>query len=362
MNTSHSPLQIPPYYCPIPPLRHPDSAAFDEKSVKFLSDFGLHGGSEQLARLSAGMGGVAGYIAPRGGPDGVQLVSDLAAWAIAIDDVIDEGPLGTRPGELVQVMARLQRTIEAPELPVHDDPFASALRDVRLRMDSLATPFQVALWAEAMRGYFYAEAQKACNLTCGLIPALSDFVVFRLYSAASLSFPRLVHIAEGIPLTPAAWADRRIPALTEMAASVGIWQNDIFSYAKDSHRSGDGHNLIDVLRNERGCSTDQALVEATAMCDRVMCRFLQLSKEVTAQSDTAVSDYVRGLGHYIRGFLDWSLASDRYVYLSGVNGGARAFAEPGERETPSDDSAQPLPVASIAWWWAVGGPEKGTQS
>lgn len=54
---------------------------------------------------------------------------------------------------------------------------------------------------------------------------------------------------------------------------------------------------------------------------------------------------------------DWSLNTDRYVYLDG-RGGRRAFQPGGERDTPRDDSREPLPIPSISWWWRhdPGGP------
>jgi len=48
--------------------------------------------------------------------------------------------------------------------------------------------------------------------------------------------------------------------------------------------------------------------------------------------------------------LDWSLATDRYVYLDGL-GGTRAFTPGGWRDTPRDSSTDPLPIPSISWWW-----------
>ncbi|MDC0768705.1 terpene synthase family protein [Streptomyces sp. HD] len=347
-------LQIPAYYCPIAPLIHPQAAEIDACSVEFLARFNLCKEQKQRDRLEAGMGGVAGLIIPRGDQAAVQVASDLAVWVFAFDDICDESPLGSRPGELIEVMARLQRVIETPESPARNDPFAEALRDIRLRLGAVATPVQVGRWVEAMRGYFFVETYRAGNIARQLTPNLSDYAFISLHAGGTRAVVMLPHIAEGIDLPSAVWEDRRIRALTEMATSLGVWDTDIFSYAKESHRSSDGHNLIDVVRNTYGYPSDRALRAAVGMRDRVMCRFLRLREEVMAEGDPSTGRYLQSLGHYIRGLLDWCLNTDRYVYLDGLSGGSRAFCSTGWRDTPSDDSPEPLPIPSIAWWWAVG--------
>lgn len=353
MNETSSPLQIPACYCPIPPAKHPKSAVFDQRSVDYLKRFGL-GDEEQQARLAAGMGESAGLMLPHGNEEAVQLFSDLLAWVTAFDDVCDEGALRGRPGDLAETTARLLRVLEAPYLPTHGDPFAEALREARLRLDSLATPVQIGRWIEAMRGYFFVEVYKACNLVRGVSPTLDDYAYIRLYSAGVLAFTVLTHIVDNIPLSQETWEDRRVRALTEMATSVPLWDSDIFSYAKESHRSHDGHNLIDAVRTTFGHSPQEALRKAVALRDRVMCRFLRLRDEVAAEGDPLTNQYLQSLGHYVRGALDWCLSSERYGYLDGLSGGTVAFESMGWSETPSDDSPAPLPIASIAWWWDIG--------
>ncbi|GAA3642480.1 hypothetical protein GCM10022267_31360 [Lentzea roselyniae] len=335
---------------------------FDQRSIDYLTRFGLGGDEEQQARLAAGMGGIAGWLVPRGSEEGVQLFSDLAAWTFAFDDICDEGALHGRPGELAETTVRLLRVLEAPYLPIHGDPFAEALRAVRLRLDSLATPVQIGRWIEAMRGSFFVDLYKACNLVRGVTPTLDDFAYFRLYSGGALAFPVLTHIVDNIPLPQETWEDRRVRALTEMAASVPTWDSDIFSYVKESHRSGDGHNLIDAVRVTFGCSPQEALRKAVALRDRAMCRFLCLRDEVAAEGDPLLNRYLQSLGHYMRGVLDWGLSTERYRYLDGLSGGTVAFESMGVSETPSDDSPEPLPIASIAWWWKVGTHQDGTKS
>ncbi|MFE7272520.1 hypothetical protein [Streptomyces sp. NPDC057623] len=98
------------------------------------------------------------------------------------------------------------------------------------------------------------------------------------------------------------------------------------------------------------------------MRDRIMCRFLLLREEVTAEGGPLINRYVQRLGHHAHGLLEWAMITDRYVYLDGLSDGSLAFHGAGFCDTPSDSSAEPLPIPSIAWWWAVGATEEASRS
>ncbi|MFV8131454.1 terpene synthase family protein [Streptomyces syringium] len=51
---------------------------------------------------------------------------------------------------------------------------------------------------------------------------------------------------------------------------------------------------------------------ALGMCEAQMRRFDRLSKPLAEEGDAALARYVRGLGAWIRGNLDWSMSCGRY--------------------------------------------------
>ncbi|MFE7454596.1 terpene synthase family protein [Streptomyces griseus] len=156
-------------------------------------------------------------------------------------------------------------------------------------------------------------------------------------------------MANGCPPPPRLAEDRRVRAITEVAATLCDWHTDVISYDKEAERTGDGFNLIDAIRREHGCAEDEAVERAMIMWDRLMALFLRMRARLTAELPELAA-FVNGLGQYIRGGLDWALGTDRYNYIDGV-GGHRAFQPGGWRDTPRDNSPEPLPIPSIAWWW-----------
>ena len=56
--------------------------------------------------------------------------------------------------------------------------------------------------------------------------------------------------------------------------------------------------------------------------------------------------YLRSLGHFIRGAQDWGISSHRYTTPDDPAQLPSAFLD-----TPTDDSAEPLDIPCVAWWW-----------
>jgi hypothetical protein len=260
--------------------------------------------------------------------------------------------------ELAEAISRMQRAIEIPEYPV--DRYATALQDIRMRLDTHAGPPRGEDFVHWMRGYFQTEVCKSGNVSRGLPPNLNDYVVARLYSGGMV-FPRLGPLVAGIPMPPATLADRRVHALLEMAATVCNWDSDIFSLPKELERTGDGYNLVEVVGAEYGLPVDEALTTAIAMRDRILCLYIRLRESVTATAPE-LNGYLTTFESYIRGAIQWYEETDRYSYLDGLSG-SRTTQPGGVTDTPSDDTPGPLPLPSIMWWYdpAAQQPASATQ-
>ncbi|MEU9116244.1 prenyltransferase/squalene oxidase repeat-containing protein [Streptomyces sp. NPDC048483] len=344
--------QLPAFYCPFPPALHPLAAAADARSLAWMHEHQLCTDDGERTRMAqTGCGQLAGRMSPSARADLLQIFSDYTLWAFAFDDeYCDEGPLGERPGELADAAVRILRCAEVPETPVYaDDRYGIALRDLRSRLDAASSPVHGARFVEAMRGYLLTEVRKAGFVARGQRPGLDDYTLVRLYSGGSIVFAELVAVCNGCPPPPHLADDRRVRAITEVAATLVDWETDVISHGKETERTGDGFNLIDAVRQEFGCGEDEAVERAITMWDRIMTLFLRLRARLTAELPELTA-YVAGLAQYIRGVLDWSLGTDRYVYLDG-RGGRRAFRPGGWRDTPRDNSPEPLPIPSVAWWW-----------
>jgi hypothetical protein len=157
----------------------------------------------------------------------------------------------------------------------------------------------------------------------------------------------LLDVADGYEVPVPVLARPDVRALIEMTCVLGGWDNDIISYAKETHRVGDGQNLIDVITAQEGCSSAQALERAVAMRDAVMGLLLRLRQQTLADASPGLRRYITSLGYWVRGNIEWGSQSARYLSLDGLSATPGAGLAP----QPADSHLGPLPIPAIAWWW-----------
>ena len=337
--------------CPIPSAIHPAADSADAQSAVWMRHFGLCANEIERNRLAqSGCGRLAARIAPRATRQTLQILSDFFIWNVSFDDeYCDEGPLSRQPGELARIVSLIHRAIEVPESELHgDDRYARAMLDIRQRLDAHATPSQIYQWLAAMQGWFLAEAWKAGNLAAGRIPTLDEYATLRLTSGGAMVFPTLTAIAENHAVPLDSLEDRRVRALTEIAASLVAWMADIASYGKEVAREDGGHNLVIVIQQEHGRSPEWATVQATALCGQMMELFLRLRDSLAPGATAELRGYLQSLGHYVRASFDWCHASERYAY-----GDIPAATSTQNLASQTNSPLQGASIPSIAWWWAT---------
>lgn len=337
--------------CPIPSAIHPAADSVDTQSAVWMRRFSLCANEIERNRLAqSGCGQLAARIAPNATRQTLQIVSDFFIWNVSFDDeYCDEGPLSRQPGKLARTVSLIHRAIEVPESELHEgDRYARAMLDIRRRLDAYATPSQMYQWLTAMRGWFLTETWKSGNVARGRIPTLDEYATLRLYSGGAMVFPVLTAIAENYAVSLDSLEDRRVKALTEIAASLVAWMADIASYGKEVAREHGGHNLVSVIQHEHGCSPEWATVQATAMCGQIMELFLRLRDNLALDAPAELHRYLQTLGHYIRASFDWCHASERYAY-----GDMSAVVSKEDFTSQTNSPLQASSIASIAWWWTI---------
>ncbi|MFD9978200.1 selina-4(15),7(11)-diene synthase [Streptomyces sp. NPDC059017] len=357
-------LTVPPIYSPIAPAIHPRHADIDIRTAAWAETFRI--GSEELrARLvRQDIGTFAARILPEGRQEVVSLLADFVLWLFGVDDGhCEEGELGRRPGDLAGTLHRLLRVAQNPEAPMlPDDPLAAGLRDLRLRADRYGTSGQTARWVGTLREYFFSVVWEASHRSAATVPDLNDYTLMRLYDGAtSVVFP-LLEMGHGYELQPHERDSTAVRAAEEMASFVITWDNDIFSYHKERKGTGYYLNALRVLEQD-GLTPEQALTTAIAQRDRVMGLFMRLSGHLSQDGSPQLRQYLAGLASFIRGAQDWGISSIRYTTPDDPARIPSVF-----RDTPTDESREPLDIPAVAWWWdlptgrpALARPRNGTR-
>ncbi|WP_159395869.1 terpene synthase family protein [Streptomyces sp. 3211] len=329
----------------------------DERTVSWMHSFSLGGNGKERERMAhCRIGQLVSRMVPDGHPGGLQIFADFLTWIFTFDDeYCDEGPLGSRPGELADAVSPMLRAFESPESPIEDsaDRYSHALRDLRRRLDVYATSAQIEYLSGALGGYLLSEVRKAGYVAAGRQPrSLDSYIPMRMQNGGALAIIAFPPIVRGYEVPLSLLQTNRVRAITEMCVTISNYDADIFSYAKERVRSGDGFNIIDVICREYGCNEEEAFVLAKNMRDRIMGLFLRISDCLPLQGIRNLDRYAAGLNRYMRGVIDWHFETDRYIYLDGIKGSKKIVQPVGWDDSLDGLPHDPLPVCSISWWWS----------
>jgi hypothetical protein len=349
-------FELPPFYCPIEAAIHPRVDAIAEHAIAWIDRCALcESDAERGWILATSSAEFYARFAPAGREENVLCAALWVYWGFAFDDArCDGGPLSTRPAQFAALAGRLQHILRFPQQPLHTgDRFDVALRDIALTLGRCATPLQVRRFNDAHRHWLSCVHWQIANRARCHMPDLSDYTAMRLGSCGGPPTLALLEIANAMEIPQAEMGSPAVRALTAMAWLVAGWDNDLHSYRKEAHQQEAEQNIVNVLVHHEDCSVEQALLSAVAMRDRVMHLFLQVREKTLAGASEPLRSYLMGLGHGIRGNIDWALSVQRYTSVgdTGVPPGPGQARQPGWSDEPSDASPVPLPIPPIRWWW-----------
>ncbi|MFE9575246.1 hypothetical protein ACFYO1_02580 [Nocardia sp. NPDC006044] len=331
-------------FCPVESAISSHAAELEQKSMTWLAQFGFFGNKERLRSTKSAE--FAARVSPNGLFERLQTASDWDYWGFAFDDRSDNGGLSTDLDAFVHYAHRLLRALETPDPRLFDnDPLTAAIADISERFAAQVTPVQHKRWTAAHRAWLFGVAAQIG--TTGTMD-VNRYVEIRLDNAAGEVVTLTTELVGGYEVTEEEHCHPEIRALSGMARLIAALDNDLHSYAKTAaHGESDRHNIVDILAVEFRYGLHDATAAAVALRDRIMCRFLTLSDTVGTFS-AGTRQYVRDLGHIIRGNIDWALSVPRYaVDDSNVSDFFSISA------APADDSTDAPGISCIDWWWDV---------
>lgn len=347
--------EFPPFYCPLEGAVHPGAEEAERRALAWVDRMGFCRTPAQRAWVEGTRSAdFFARFAPRSDPERLWLGSAWVYWGFAFDDNrCDEGEFSEDPAAFAAMAGRVQRALERPGTCRFDDPYAAAVHDLGERFRACASPVQVHRLIAAHRAWLWGVQWQIGNRARGLMPHLDDYLTMRLHSAGGEPPYALVELAG--PEVPAREMDSpAVRALTEMAILVAALDNDRHSIAKELRRGQTEQNVFTVLVHRHGRSVRQAVRDAVALRDKVLCRFLALRAKVAPRASRELAGYLADLGHGIRGNAEWGLLVPRYLSLRTAEQGPGEVTPPDAVEwaaRPLDTGRRPPPLPSLAWWW-----------
>lgn len=348
--------QLPPFYCPIEPARHPKADELEQRAIAWLDASGIFRNEADRAwSIATHSTDFSCRMIPYGDEEALLLFIMWNHWAFALDDMWhDTGLSAIRASHIVDLNARISRCLEAPgSAMLNGDPFAAALEDLAARTRAISTGVRLHRVAEGLRDWLFGAAWQVSNVERGIMPTLSDYLAMRPSINGTRFSLAWSEIANGIVLPDEELYSAPVQAVTDAAGFVVSCDNDFFSYAKEDSQESLDQNIVNIIALHNECSPKQALAEALAIRDRTMTLFLRLREQIARDASAGLRRYLNALGHYIAGCIRWMNAAPRYASPRNRNElpvmGAHwniAF-----RDTPVDPNTDPLPIPAAAWWW-----------
>lgn len=343
------------FYCPIESAIHPDIEAIEDNSMAWLDTFEIYENPTQRAWL-AGTNSVEFYarIVPTAAVERIQPAVNWCYWGFAFDDEhCDTGPTSSRTGSFVAKASRIVDVLETPGADNPTDPYEAAIADIANDFRRLATPTQFHRWVQAHRIWLLAAAQQVGTVESGKALTAADYLTMRLNSCAGEPTTEMIEMVTGLEVPDRELYSLPVIALTEATRLVAALDNDLVSYRKEAKFEAAGPNLVAILKRERQCPTPEAMDTVAAIRDRVMSLFLRLRDQILVGASQELRAHVDGLGHTIRGNIEWSLRVPRYNSLSNREKAPNSPTVVAVNwvDRPRDGATGPLPVPRLRWWW-----------
>ncbi|MEU5881603.1 terpene synthase family protein [Spirillospora sp. NPDC047279] len=323
-----------------PSVMHPHAWPLGERVDAWARGRGLVLGDPDTSALGRGrFERLAARVFPTGELDRVELFARWLTWSFALDDTLDDAPMGTSATAVHGLYEDLLKAMRRG----HAKPGARPLEAVVVELWRATAPGMSRDWRrrflQHMEEHRAGCAAEAVDRRMGVTPPLEGYPALRRRASG----PFLFDLAEpvlGVELPPRLLTTPAWKVLMEGTADVLAWCNDLASYAKEAAR-GDVHNQVAVLEAAYGFDPPQA---AGWVVDHIAHRVLDVQAAARTMSETldllrlspeersASAQVVRALLDAPRAHLDWLAESGRYS----LEGGGLAALVPGQRQPRLD--------------------------
>ncbi|MER7762714.1 hypothetical protein [Streptomyces sp. NPDC097619] len=251
--------------------------------------------------------------------EALDLMTDWMGWYFVFDDQFDS-PLGRDPGRVAAIAAATVAVMDGGPPTGPPDPLKDTFRELWERSVRGMSPQWRHRHRESWTRFIGGYAGEAADRDGSGPPAPARYMAVR---RATIGTDSCFDLVERLTRAEVPDRVRRSPALTAMAdlsSEVVALTNDLASLGKET-ASGEFHNIVPVLQEATGCTTEEAAAEAVRMAGVRVTEFTAHAADVpalcrahglTEQERAAVDGLVRCMEDWMRATRDWSLLTGRY--------------------------------------------------
>ncbi|MGR9052128.1 MAG: terpene synthase family protein [Gammaproteobacteria bacterium] len=307
---------IPDIYCPFPSAISPFADRVNQHTLEWVRKFGLVSGATAWQRLQQSkFGRLASRAYPYAPPDRLEIVSDWNTWLFVLDDQCDEWGLGKEPEKLELLHRRCLQILAGTKLIADDVALVHAIHDIRTRVQPLTSLAWMTRFVHSASEYFESTQWEAENRRQDIWPDADAYIRLRPYTGGLLTDIDLIEMTESISLPLMVRKHPCILELIDITNNVVCWSNDIISLRKEfKHR--DRHNLALIFNHNQAIDMQAAIDRVSELIEKEVRRFILLEQSLPRFDDNIDVDVDRFVGvlrAWMRGNLDWSFESGRYL-------------------------------------------------
>ncbi|KAJ6465604.1 terpenoid synthase [Mycena vitilis] len=293
---------------PWPRRLNPNYEVCKEESTAWIEAFHAFSPKAQNAFNLCDFNLLASLGYPLHDENGCRVGCDLMNLFFVIDHHTD-----VADGEVARNHANiLMDVLRSPD--VHRPPGewigGEVARQFWLSALRIATPTFQRHFISSFEAYLNAVIQEAQDRTDHHIPAIDEFFALRRDTCGVK--PTFALIELGMDIPDDVLESEHISALIIGGVDMVIIVNDLCSY----NARGDDHNLVTVVMHSLNFDLAGALRWISELHDKVVDEFLLHFTQVPHYSDPEldrqVSDFIHGIGNWVRANEVWSFESERY--------------------------------------------------
>lgn len=309
---------LPTFNIPFPSLINPHVEAVEQHTTEWVQRFGLVRSEKALARFRASkFAQLVARVSPNADFESLAISNDWNVWLFMLDDQCEEADFGRNAAVLRRyfddLLELLEHSLMAELNPIGE--LQTSLYELWGRMRQKATPEWEQRFLNRVGAYFEAGVWEAKNRENDLKPGLQEYIQRRRDTGAVYTAFELIDLTDHVSLPVEVRKREDVQCLTMWANDATCWTNDVLSLAKELLHGHD-HNLVVILQRERQLSQTQASIAAIKMVNDRVQDYLHLEQRLPsfgADVDSQLKSYLNGLHLWMRGNLDWSLESGRYM-------------------------------------------------
>ena len=237
-------------------------------------------------------------------------------WLYFLDDQYDDHPqFGDDVGAVRALMHRSLSVLTSGRLPADPTPFDRLGQRVFKQLVAGADAYWRSRFLGNVADYLFRGSLSALEVRSqGLKLSLAEYYDLRLLDSGVLPVLDVVEYAIETAFPPSVAQHEAVIELRLRAARHIAFVNDLFSYAKERVAHGEPFNLLHILMKSEPLPFQAAVERAVRMINAEMEGFVDAESRLPlgGELDSALTAYVDGLKGWVRGNVEFSLASPRF--------------------------------------------------